>query len=288
MVLLTMTPGIVRALARAEEVSPDDFAKLQRSEEPALADPKPGNPISHSQLIDLSKLLKQFPHEESVPQDEDTQTNKSSDDSITTNEPSNPSTSTDPIPTPTTLSSLLFHTKIYTPPPAPLPQKSPQYTALMTRLRAAEEARTYEKMLHPPPTRESFTQRFPTAPIFASHPTPAENDEDELTYDEVHRQIILIINILISIVCVACFIWVAARHWSVGKRLGLSLGGSLGVAVAEVAVYGGYVRKVKEAKAREKKKPEIKEIVRSWVLDKGEEKESAVDEGVRKRKGKHR
>jgi len=144
-------------------------------------------------------------------------------------------------------------------------------------------------MLHPPPTRESFTQRFPTAPIFASHPTPAEHDEDELTYDEVHRQIILIINILISIVCVACFIWVAARHWSVGKRLGLSLGGSLGVAVAEVAVYGGYVRKVKEAKAREKKKPEIKEIVRSWVLDKGEEKESVVvDEGVRKRKGKHR
>ncbi|KAH5374499.1 hypothetical protein HBI55_024880 [Parastagonospora nodorum] len=286
MVLLTMTPGIVRALARAEEASPDDFAKLQRPEDPTLADSKPGNPISHSQLIDLSKLLKKLPSDELPSQDEDTQKNKSNDDSITANEPSN--TSTDTMSTPITLSSLLAHTKIYTPPPAPAPEKSPQYTALMARLRAAEEARTYEKMLHPPPTRESFTQRFPSAPIFASHSTPAESEEDELTYDEVHRQIILIINILISIVCVACFVWVAARHWSVGKRLGLSLASSLGVAVAEVAVYGGYVRKVKEAKAREKKKPEIKEIVRSWVLDKGEEKESVIDEGVRKRKGKHR
>ncbi|KAH6397259.1 hypothetical protein HBI60_115080 [Parastagonospora nodorum] len=286
MVLLTMTPGIVRALARAEEASPDDFAKLQRPEHPTLADSKPGNPISHSQLIDLSKLLKKLPSDEPTSQDEDTQKNKSNDDSITANDPSN--TSTDTMSTPITLSSLLAHTKIYTPPPAPAPEKSPQYTALMARLRAAEEARTYEKMLHPPPTRESFTQRFPSAPIFASHSTPAESEEDELTYDEVHRQIILIINILISIVCVACFVWVAARHWSVGKRLGLSLASSLGVAVAEVAVYGGYVRKVKEAKAREKKKPEIKEIVRSWVLDKGEEKESVIDEGVRKRKGKHR
>ncbi|KAH5163590.1 hypothetical protein HBH69_006830 [Parastagonospora nodorum] len=286
MVLLTMTPGIVRALARAEEASPDDFAKLQRPEDPTLADSKPGNPISHSQLIDLSKLLKKLPSDEPTSQDEDTQKNKSNDDSITANDPSN--TSTDTMSTPITLSSLLAHTKIYTPPPAPAPEKSPQYTALMARLRAAEEARTYEKMLHPPPTRESFTQRFPSAPIFASHSTPAESEEDELTYDEVHRQIILIINILISIVCVACFVWVAARHWSVGKRLGLSLASSLGVAVAEVAVYGGYVRKVKEAKAREKKKPEIKEIVRSWVLDKGEEKESVIDEGVRKRKGKHR
>jgi hypothetical protein len=113
----------------------------------------------------------------------------------------------------------------------------------------------------------------------------------------VHRQIILIINILISIVCVACFIWVAARHWSVGKRLGLSMGGSLAVAVAEVAVYGGYVRKVKEAKLKEKRRPEIKEIVKSWVLVKGEEREGVivggnagkdVDADVRRRKGKHR
>ncbi|KAH7080708.1 endoplasmic reticulum-based factor for assembly of V-ATPase-domain-containing protein [Paraphoma chrysanthemicola] len=269
MVLLTMTPGIVRALAEAERLAPDEFGKLQPADESVLADAKPGNPISHSQLIDLSKLLKK--HVSQLPHDDE--------DSV-----------------PTTLAALLTSTHVYTPPPPPAPQKSASYTALMARLRAEEEARTYERMLHPPPTRETFTQRFPRAPVDFSIGASAPLDsDDDLSYEEVHRQIILIINILISIVCVAVFIWVAARHWTVGKRLGLSLAGSLGIAVAEVAVYAGYVRKVHEAKVTEKKKPEIKEIVKSWVLDKGEEKESVMlsgkdkdVDGVRFRKGKHR
>jgi len=117
-----------------------------------------------------------------------------------------------------------------------------------------------------------------------------------VSYEEVHRQIILIINILVSVVCVAVFIWIAARSWSVGSRLGLSMGGAAAIAVAEVAVYGGYVRKVREAKRLEKKKPEIKEIVKTWVL--GDEADASGGDttgwkdkdgdGVRFRKGKHR
>ncbi|OAK94732.1 hypothetical protein IQ06DRAFT_298232 [Phaeosphaeriaceae sp. SRC1lsM3a] len=268
-----MTPGIVRALEHAERHSPDAHAKLQRANEPALADAKPGNAIAHAQLIDLSKLLKQ--HSPDLQRDH--------------NDIDDP---------PTTLAALLQNTTIYTPPPPPPPAKSAEYKALMARLRAEEEARSYERMLHPPPTRETFSQRFPSAPAaFSLGATAAPaSEEDELTYEEVHRQIILIINILISIVCVAVFIWVAARHWTVGKRLGLSMAGSFGIAVAEVAVYGGYVRKVKEAKRIEKRKPEIKEIVRSWVIDKGQETEHSVPvggkekdgDGVRFRKGKHR
>lgn len=280
MVLLTMTPGIVRALSKAEGELPDAFARLQQPNEPILADAKPGNPISHGQLIDLSKLLKQKPSHPS---------------SQTPSHPQDASDSpSDDIPTPSTLAALLSNTSIYTPPtPAP-PTKSPQYTALMARLRAEEEARSYERMLHPPPTRETFSQRFPSADFSLGATAPPDSADDDLSYEEVHRQIILIINILVSIVCVAVFIWVAARHWTVGKRLGLSMGGSLAVAVAEVAVYGGYVRKVREAKRVERKKPEIKEIVRSWVLDKGEETEGVVvskekdGDGVRFRKGKHR
>jgi hypothetical protein len=283
MVLLTMTPGIVRALNRAEEASPDAFAKLQQPSEPTLAEAKPGNPISHGQLIDLSKLLKQLPLETS------SQTSPHPQDASNT-ESETPHTT----PTPSTLAALLSNTTIYTPPPPPAPTKSPEYTALMARLRAEEEARSYERMLHPPPTRETFSQRFPTADFSLGATAPLDSEDDDLSYEEVHRQIILIINILVSIVCVAVFIWVAARHWSVGKRLGLSMGGSFAVAVAEVAVYGGYVRKVREAKRVERKKPEIKEIVRSWVLDKGEEKEDVIVgkekevDGVRFRKGKHR
>ncbi|EDU41722.1 conserved hypothetical protein [Pyrenophora tritici-repentis Pt-1C-BFP] len=272
-----MTPGIVRAVTRARDAVPDEFAKLQRPEEPVLVEPKAGHPIAHSQLIDLSKLLKKHaPY--------DTESSKGTEEVVKE--------------TPITLAALLQNTTIYTPPPPPKPAQTPEYQALMARLRAEQEALSYERMLHPTPTRESFSQRFPRAPepfsIGATHKASAE--EDDVSYEEVHRQIILIINILVSIVCVAVFIWVAARSWSVGSRLGLSMGGAAGIAIAEVAVYGGYVRKVREAKRLEKKKPEIKEIVKTWVL--GEHADAAEGDttgwkekdgdGVRFRKGKHR
>ena len=51
-----------------------------------------------------------------------------------------------------------------------------------------------------------------------------------------------------------------------------------------------------EAKKKEKKKPEIKKIVQSWVIDGSEKKEASIsssskdklDDGIRYRKGKHR
>ncbi|USP80022.1 uncharacterized protein yc1106_07296 [Curvularia clavata] len=277
MVLLTMTPGIARAVARAEQLSPDDYASLQRADEPTLAHAKPGNPISHRQLTDLSKLLKKH-----LPRPDSDAPVSNEQDAVEE-------------PIPRTLAALLANTTLYTPPPPPKPAKTPEYEALMARLRAEQEALSYERMLHPPATRETFSQRFPHAPDpFGIGAIQTTSEEDDVSFEEVHRQIILIINILVSIVCVAVFIWIAARHWSVGSRLGLSLGGSLGVAVAEVAVYSGYVRKVKQAKRLEKKKPEIKEIVKTWVLDSQSEgaeasgwKEKEGD-GVRFRKGKHR
>jgi len=130
------------------------------------------------------------------------------------------------------------------------------------------------------------------------NPREADFEVDDVSYEEVHRQMILIINVLVSIIACAVFIWVAARHWSAPKRLGLSMGGSFAVAVAEVVVYNGYVRRIKEAKLIERKKPEIKEIIESWVIDgksPQEEKPAAtstskenIDDGIRFRKGKHR
>ncbi|KAL5118431.1 hypothetical protein ACEQ8H_003607 [Pleosporales sp. CAS-2024a] len=268
MVLLTITPAIVQALETARDRAPAAFAQLQPPADPALDAAAPGNPISHRQLLALCTLLKQH-HHHLAPQHALSQ----EDASHPRNTP--------------TLADLLHHTTLYTPPrPAP-PPKSPQYTALMARLRAAQEAQSYQRMLRPPPTRETFSQRFPAAAAAAA----ADDDDDHVSYDEVHRQIILIINILVSIVCVACFVWVAARHWSVGKRLGLSMGASVGVGVAEVAVYAGYVRKVNEAKTREKKRPEVKEIVQTWVLHKGAEETThrlLHQNTIRRRpKGKH-
>lgn len=167
----------------------------------------------------------------------------------------------------------------------------------MARLRREEEARAYERMLHPSPAPETFSQRFPASPLARANPTAADYDDDDLSYEEVHRQIILIINVLVSIIACSVFIWVAAWHWTPTKRLGLSMGGSGAIAIAEVVVYSGYVRRVREAKTKEKKKPEIKEILESWVIDRGSRNESLSlspeskekpDDGIRYRKGKHR
>ncbi|KAL1595046.1 hypothetical protein SLS60_009732 [Paraconiothyrium brasiliense] len=288
-----MTATAVHALSRAGEVAPEEYAKLQRPDDPTLSNPKPGNPISHGQLIDLSKLLKKhavqpFTKDETATRREDIPTLGSQ-----------PSEKRPEEHVPAILDALLRNSTVYIAPPPPKKEPAPEYKALMARLRAEEEARDYDRMLNPDPfaKTETFSQRFPNVATPFSLSTPYDQvDEDELSYEEVHRQIILIINVLVSIVACAVFIWVAARHWSVPKRLGLSMGASGAVAIAEVVVYSGYVRRIAEAKKKEKKKPEIKKIVQSWVIDGSEKTEGSVssgskdklDDGIRYRKGKHR
>ena len=150
-------------------------------------------------------------------------------------------------------------------------------------------------MLNPPPTVETYSQRFPNArsPFGAANgigPIGAAAAEiDEVTYADVNRQMTLIINVLISIICCSVAIWIAARRWDVPQRLGLSMSGSGIVAVAEVAIYMGYIKRVKDAKDKEGKKIERKEIVETWVLDGADKSERPeTNENVRYRKGKHR
>lgn len=142
----------------------------------------------------------------------------------------------------------------------------------------------------------STAEQIAPSPLGQLDPREAAFVDDELSYQEVHRQIILIINVLVSIICCSVFIWVAARQWTAPKRLALSMSGSVVVAVAEVVIYNGYVRRIKEAKQKEKKKPEIKKIIESWVIDSSSSgKEVAIpsgkgtaDDGIKYRKGKHR
>jgi hypothetical protein len=272
MVLLTQTPTIVRAIAEALDIATDQLDKLQLDGKPDLNDAEVGKPITHSQLIDLSKILRNHSTKFAEKDNED--------GSITYS-----------------LDSLLKGSQLYIPPPPPKKEPTPEFKALMERLRRDEEARAYERMVNPTPLPETFSQRFPITAQAHFDPRAADFEEDDLSYEEVHRQIVLIINVLVSIIACGVFIWVAARHWSVGKRLGLSMSGSLAIAIAEVVVYNGYVRKVKEAKTKEKKRPEIKKIVESWVIGKGDgkgtvaigsEPNEKIDDGMRHRKGKHR
>ena len=73
MVLLTMTPAIVRALKAAQAVAAadddNDRGKLHLASEPSLTAPADGQPIAHGQLVGLSKFLKAHAAELAVGED---------------------------------------------------------------------------------------------------------------------------------------------------------------------------------------------------------------------------
>ena len=155
----------------------------------------------------------------------------------------------------------------------------------MARLRVEEEQRAYERMINPPSPAETFSQRFPSAmPAFE-----VKEEVDELVYADVNRQLALIINVLVSIICCSVAIWIAARHWSVPQRLALSMIGSGLVAAAEIVIFSGYIRRVSEAKQHEAARVETKEVVETWIIDsKKPGKEIMESDSMRYRKGRHR
>lgn len=152
--------------------------------------------------------------------------------------------------------------------------QSAEYKALMARLRREEAARAYDRMVHPPSRIETFSDRFPTAAQSFSavnRPTSADDlGDDDVTLTEVHRQVMLILNFLVSILGVAATLWVSARWWSLPARLFLTMGGSIVVAIAEVGVYQGYVWRMSESKSRQKAVKEVKEVVQTWVVGRDE------------------
>jgi hypothetical protein len=155
--------------------------------------------------------------------------------------------------------------------------QSNEYKALMARLRRAEEQRAYERMISPAPAAVTFSQHFPNTSIakalFAEVNRPireADMGDDEVTYNDVHRQLMLILNFVASILGVAATLWVLARWWSTPARLFLTMGGSILVGIAEVAVYSGYIWHLGEAKKKETKVKETREVMRTWVVGRDE------------------
>lgn len=155
--------------------------------------------------------------------------------------------------------------------------QSSDYKALMARLREEEEARVYERMISPPLAAESFMQRFPNsknAKLFPALSRLDVDEDDDITYADVNRQIALIANILISIIACSVAIWMASGHWSIPKRLMLSMGGSGIIGIGEVVVYAGYLRRLREARENGRKQVEVKEIIKTWIIGHDEIKES--------------
>ncbi|KAK4140443.1 endoplasmic reticulum-based factor for assembly of V-ATPase-domain-containing protein [Dichotomopilus funicola] len=239
-----MTPRVVAGLQSLSETETKTAQGTEEISSPhsrvhdesSLTNPAVGNPISHPQIVDLWKAL-----------------------GDTTGE--------------YTLEMLLKGAKVYVAPPAPKPEPSSQYKALMARLRREEEQREYDRMANPLPPMETFSQRYPhganMAQAFAAVNRPtheADMGDDDVTYADVHRQLMLILNFVASILGVAATLWIVARWWSTPARLFLTMGGSLLVGVAEVAVYSGYVWHLGEAKKRDESLREVKEVLQTWTV----------------------
>ncbi|KAI7091026.1 hypothetical protein KC356_g1060 [Hortaea werneckii] len=247
MALLTVTPtakGVIEEYSLEPQHGQQDDQSGSGLDVQALSQLQIGSPIEHHQLVALSKVLV---GRSKVRSDEAGGARYR-------------------------LDNILRGAKLYQPPPLPKKEPTPEYKALMKRLREQEEQRQYERMLNPPAPTDKFGFRnSSTGNAFhpaTSHGALASDEVDDITYADINRQMILIINILISIICCSVFIWIAARRWSVPQRLGLSLTGSTVVAVAEVGIYFGYIKRLQDAKTKEAKKIESKEIVETWVIDK--------------------
>ncbi|KAE8147550.1 endoplasmic reticulum-based factor for assembly of V-ATPase-domain-containing protein [Aspergillus avenaceus] len=292
MVQLITTTRILSAL---ETIPPTHRKDLSLPDNPSL-----GNPITHDQLIQLSRHLRL--------------TNNSQE---------------------TTLNALLTGTKVYVPPPPKKPEpvsvhssqtsshdnniyiniynisttttskhtnqkdaiskQSPEYLALKARLLAAYEQDAYTKMT-------SGTSHAQPNPIFASSTPTLAALHDPAQYDDAEETLTpsLVFNIFLSVVITGFSVYFALRSFttpellttavssvwrSAGRgggvsesvRVLVSFLAAVGVGVAEVLIYVIYLGKVERARAKERKLKEKKEIVVREIL--GAEKSGLMVDG---------
>lgn len=62
MVQLTMTPAIVAAIEACRKLGPSFLSSEAHATDPSLQDPGVGHPISHGQIIAISRFLRKHGH----------------------------------------------------------------------------------------------------------------------------------------------------------------------------------------------------------------------------------
>ncbi|KAL3477804.1 endoplasmic reticulum-based factor for assembly of V-ATPase-domain-containing protein [Aspergillus californicus] len=273
MVLLSTTPPILSAF---NAIPPSTREDLNLPESLSI-----GNPISHDGLIHISRYFR----EQRNPQNSNVDGGAAAE--------INPDRSLD---------SLLRGMKLYVPPPPPKPEPSPEYLASKARLLAAAESDAYNRMLAPQSTPSAglgsphiFASATPMLSALhdtASTPTLDPNYKDPLTPS-------LVLNIFLSVLITGFSVYWAltsfqtsdlmvsmiSSTWS-GPRAGqqipshgrgasepvrvlLSLFAALAVGVAEVLIYAIYLSKIEQARGKEGRIRERKEVVTEEVIASG-------------------
>ncbi|CEL02865.1 hypothetical protein ASPCAL04028 [Aspergillus calidoustus] len=266
MVRLIATPRILAAL---EAIPPSSREELN-----VPNTLNPGNPISHDQIIRISRYFRDK--------------HISKDVSISTKIEGR---SFD-------LDSLLRGTRLHIPPPPPKPEPSPEYLALKARLLAAAESDAYNRMLQPHTAHAANNTLSQSPDIFASstptlaalHDTNPNANSDSEYNDPLTPSLVL--NIFLSVlitgfsvywaltsfqtpevlVSTIVSMWSPSARASVHNHTGgrgasepirvlLSLFAALAIGVAEVTIYAIYLGKVEQARKKEKKMKERKRVI---------------------------
>ena len=164
-------------------------------------------------------------------------------------------------PTPSLL-ELIQQSKLHIPKYQEYKQpKTKEFLKSMERLRLEAKEQEYRKLINPTPQFSTLYEE--------------KLDEHDLTPQQVAKelknQLTTIVNIVISVVSVAYAMWYwTETSWGlpISYRVLLSIFFGILVLVAEVVVYMGYLNKIEDARVKERKKKEVKKVVRSFNLKK--------------------
>lgn len=177
--------------------------------------------------------------------------------------------------------------------------KTEEYKSLMQRLRSEEKEKEYRKLLKR--GTESVGVDSIGGYAFMSGPNEEMHRVENVnqTAKEVKHQLTTIVNILITVVSAGYAVW----YWS-GSSMGLSradsIGGNMGIRVmlslfaaivvliAEVVVFGGYLRKVDEARTKGKALEEERSVVQTIVIKGKGHGNGMVKRGVKQKNGNKR
>lgn len=136
--------------------------------------------------------------------------------------------------------------------------KTKDFLNLMQALRIKEKEDQYRKLITHPSKYETLYQSDEKDDL-----SPAKASKD------LKDQVTTIVNIIISVVSVVYALWYwtgTSMQASLGHRVLICLFFGILVLVAEVVVYMGYLSRVEEARNKERKKKEVKKIVRTIKL----------------------
>lgn len=156
------------------------------------------------------------------------------------------------------LLDLVKMTTLHLPkPPTQTVPKSPEYLALMAKLRREAQEKEYIGLTKPKLEHKTL------------YDDTLDDIDDIKTISQMQKELksnlTTIVNILISVASVVYAIWYWTNtSWplTLGQRVLLCVFFGILVLVAEVVVYMGYLNKIEEAKIRERTTVEIKKVIK--------------------------